>query len=108
MEFLDLARHNPKEYEGKLVAWRGCEYIVGVYVGSVAERIVHKLINRASGLCLHVLEIGRRADLGYVSSRVQAVLALRRTPESDFAKIIPISIAVELPGGWAEMQIRER
>ena len=29
MEQLDLNRHDPEEYEGKLVIWRECEYAVG-------------------------------------------------------------------------------
>ena len=42
MELLDLTNHDPEEYEGKIVIWRQCEYIVGPYIGSGAERITHK------------------------------------------------------------------
>jgi tetratricopeptide (TPR) repeat protein len=105
MEILDLTRHDPEEYEGKVVNWRECQYLVGACLGSGAERITHKLINCASGLCLHVLKVWRQPDLGYVPSQIRATLAAGRTPEFDFAKIIPISIEIELPGGLAEMQI---
>jgi Flp pilus assembly protein TadD len=105
MELLDLASHDPEEYEGKFVVWRDCEYLVGPYLGSGAERITHKLINRASGLCLHVLKIWRRPDLGYVPSEIRARLAAGRNSEFDFAKLVPISIEIALPGGRAEMQM---
>jgi len=104
-EILDLNAHDPEEYEGKIVVHNGCEYIVGEYLGSGAERITHKLINRASGLCLHVLKIWRQTDLGYVPSEVRAKLAAARTPEFDFAKVVPVSIEIDLLGGSAEMQI---
>ena len=105
MELLDLIRHDPESYEGKVVIRKGCEYVVGAYLGSGAQRITHKLINRASGLCLHVLKISRQRNLGYVPSQARAMLAAGRTPEFDFAKIIPVSIEIDLPGGQAEMQI---
>jgi tetratricopeptide (TPR) repeat protein len=105
LDRLDLNAHDPEEYEGKLVVHNGCEYLVGAHLGAGAERIVHKLINRTSGLCLHVLKIWRHGSLGYVPSEVRAKLAAGRTPEVDFAKIIPVSIEIELPGGRAEMQI---
>jgi tetratricopeptide (TPR) repeat protein len=105
MNKLDLNAHSPVEYEGKLVVHNDCEYMVGAHLGTGAERIVHKLINRTSGLCLHVLKIWRHGSLGYVPSEMRAKLAAGRTPEHDFAKIIPVSIEIELPGGRAEMQI---
>lgn len=105
MELLDLIRHDPEEYEGKVVIRKGCTYVVGPYLGSGAERITHKLINRASGLCLHVLKIWRQSTLGYIPSQARAMLAAGRTPEFDFAKIIPVSIEIDLPGGQAEMQV---
>jgi tetratricopeptide (TPR) repeat protein len=105
MEHLDLNAHDPEEYEGKAVTRKECEYVVGEHLGSGAERIVHKLINRASGLCLHVLKVWRSPDLGYVPSLVRAELASDRGSEIDFADLIPVSIEIELPGGRAEMQI---
>jgi tetratricopeptide (TPR) repeat protein len=56
-------------------------------------------------LCLHVLKIWRHPDLGYVPGQIRAKLAAGRTPQFDFAKIVPVSIEIELPGGRAEMQI---
>jgi tetratricopeptide (TPR) repeat protein len=105
MESLDLNAHDPEEYEGKVVIRKRTEYVVGAYLGSGAERITHKLINRASGLCLHVLKIWRRSDLGYVPSQIRAKLAAGGTSHFDFAKIVPVSIEIELPGGRAEMQV---
>jgi tetratricopeptide (TPR) repeat protein len=106
MEQLDLSCHDPEKYEGKLVIWRECEYVVGACLGSRTERINHKLINRVSGLCLHVLKIWRQPNLGYVPSQIRARLAAG-TRGVDFAKVIPVSIEIELPGGRAEMQIHE-
>ena len=62
MEYLDLNCHDPEEYEGKVVVLNGCEYTVGEHLGTGAASIVHKLINRKSTLCLHVLKIVRLAD----------------------------------------------
>jgi len=105
VENLDLTTHDPEEYEGKVIAHNGCEYVVGKQLGSGAEKITHKLVNRASGLCLHVLKIWRRPRLGYTLSQLRARLAARRTAEYDFAKLIPVSIEITLPGGRGEMQI---
>ena len=105
MEALDLTRHDPEEYENKVVVWRECEYLVGPYLGSGVERITHMLINRASGLCLHVLKVWRHAKLGYTPSDIRAKLATGRTAEFDFARLIPVSIE---PDGrtWASVRVK--
>lgn len=56
MELLDLQSHDAEEYEGKVVVCNSCEYVVGSNLGGGAERTVHKLINRRSLLCLHVIK----------------------------------------------------
>ena len=106
MEYLDLTNHDPESYEGKLIIVNGCEYEVGEHLGTGAERIVHRLINRKSKLCLHVLKIQRYPrPAGWQSSEVRAKLAAIRSEEFDFAKIIPISIEIQLPGGTGELQV---
>ena len=105
MELLNLSTHDPEEYEGKMLVWQKCEYVVGPYLGTGAERVTHKLINRASGQCLHVLKIWRQPNLGYVPSEIRARLAAARNAEFDFARIVPVSIEIDLPGGKAEMQV---
>lgn len=105
MERLSLHVHDPEEYEGKLLVHQGCEYVVGPHLGTGAERVTHKLINRASGLCLHVLKVWRRAELGYTPSDIRAKLAAGSDSEFNFAQIVPVSIEIDLPGGKAELQI---
>jgi tetratricopeptide (TPR) repeat protein len=100
MEPLDLTRHDPEEWEGKTLLLNGCEYLIGRYLGTGAERIVHLLTNRRSGLTLHVLKIWR-GPIPLAPSEVRKRLV---AGDPSFAKIIPISIEVELPGGQAEVQ----
>src|SRR5437763_1372767 len=105
MELLSLAVHDPEEYEGKLLVHQRCEYLVGAHLGTGAERIAHKLINRASGLCLHVLKVWRKAEMGYNPSEMRAMLAATPDDKFNFAEIIPVSIEIDLPGGKGELQI---
>ena len=105
MEYLDLNCHDPEEYEGKLVVLNGCEYTVGEHLGTGGERIAHKLINRKSTLCLHVLKIVRLADRP-IGMYTEIVAKLRACPNGAFrlSKSVPITIEAHLPGGLAEFQ----
>jgi hypothetical protein len=58
LEPLDLPEHSPEEWEGKGVSF-GADYVVGPYLGSGGERIVHRLVNSCSGLGLFVLKVIR-------------------------------------------------
>jgi len=74
MEPIDLTRHDPEEWEGKTLVLNGCEYLIGQYLGAGADRIVHLLTNRRSGLTLHVLKVWR-AFIPLAPSEVRKQLA---------------------------------
>src|SRR5438552_3016390 len=101
MEALDLTRQGPEEYQGKLVECNGREYLVGKHLGTGAERIVHQLINRKSNLCLHVLKIVR-LQCRPIGLYTEEIAKVRSTPE--FARIVPVTLVVAIPGGIAELQ----
>lgn len=99
MEILDLTKHEPEEYEGKLVTCIDCNYMVGAYIGSGQARIVHKLINEKSGLCLHVIKIWRSIE--------EAKDFVKNININEFAKsdkIAIIYITVFSHGGAFEIQ----
>ena len=57
MEALDLRRHAPSEYAGKVVTVNGCTYKIGPHIATGSKYIVHPLINQRSGLNLHVIKV---------------------------------------------------
>lgn len=59
MTDLNLLEDDPDEYEGRIVRCGGAEYIIGRWVATGAERIVHNLVNRRSGLSAHLIKILR-------------------------------------------------
>jgi TPR repeat protein len=102
MEYLDLNCHDPEEYEGKLVVWNGCEYTVGEHLGTGSEAIVHKLINRKSMLCLHVLKIVRFPDRP-IGMKSELIAGLRAS-SVELSRSTPFIIEAQLPGGLVEFQ----
>lgn len=58
-EILDTSVHLPEEYEGKSIIFNNTEYIIGKFVSQGASKIVHKLINKKSNICSHVIKIHR-------------------------------------------------
>jgi hypothetical protein len=95
MDALDLTKHDPEEYEGKLIVCNGREYLVGEYLGTGAERIVHKLINCKSKLCFHVVKVVRQQRPKGIYNRIIASLR----SNSQLARVIPITIELEISGG---------
>ena len=59
MEQLDLTRHNPDQFEGKSLSVGGRDYVIGALFRDSTQGHSHVLINRASGLALHVVQIRR-------------------------------------------------
>jgi tetratricopeptide (TPR) repeat protein len=97
---LDLSKHGPEDYEGKMVNCNGGEYIIGLHLGTGAEKIVHRLVNRASMLEFLVIKILRGPrPMGLVP---QALAQMRREPK--LASVITITHEVKIPGGMAELQ----
>jgi len=58
-EILNTSIHLQEEYEGKSVIFNNTEYIIGEFVSQGASKIVHKLINKKSNICSHVIKIHR-------------------------------------------------
>src|SRR6185503_15533896 len=55
---LDLTRHQPSDFAGKIVVLNEREYEIGANVRVSDEQgHAHRLINRMSGLCLHMIQI---------------------------------------------------
>jgi tetratricopeptide (TPR) repeat protein len=100
MEALDLTKHDPEEYEGKLIVCNGREYLVGAYLGTGAERIVHKLINCKSKLCFHVIKVVRQPRPRGIYTKLIA----RLRSNSQLARVIPITVELEIAGGRVELQ----
>jgi hypothetical protein len=64
-EYLNAFIHTPSEYIGKMVAVNKIEYVIGDFVSQGQEKIVHKLINKKSGICSHVIKIHRDLNNEY-------------------------------------------
>lgn len=56
---LNTSLHLPEEYEGKSIILNNTEYIIGEFMSQGASKNVHKLINKKSGICSHVIKINR-------------------------------------------------
>lgn len=100
MELLDLGVHDRDDYEGKAIKCNGRRYVIGERLGIGAERIVHVLTNEKSGLSLFVIKLLKfpRPRGGYTE-----VIARARS-KPDLARIIPITLEVDVPGGMVELQ----
>jgi hypothetical protein len=72
MEQLDLRCHTPEEFAGKSVTIGGRNYTIGPKFGG-DEGYAHFLINELSGLCLHIVQIGKE----YLSNPSGALAASR-------------------------------
>jgi Tfp pilus assembly protein PilF len=101
---LELAEHDPEEYEGKYLDIHGVRYLVGPRLGHGEEKIVHALVNAESALSLHVLRVYRSPerpwlglDLVHWVSRYSAA-----TPGIAFADFMD----VPYPGFRVELQER--
>lgn len=54
---LDLGRHRPQDFQGKSVSLNDGDYLIGRKIEQSDQGYSHQLINRRSGLCLHVIQI---------------------------------------------------
>lgn len=102
MELLDLTTHDPEEFEGKVVIYNGCEYVIGAYVGAGGYQIVHKLINKRSGEDLHVIKIWR--DTSNITDQV-IIETLKSSAElKSYGINIPVTVVVKAHGGYFMLQ----
>ncbi|WP_028064688.1 tetratricopeptide repeat protein [Solirubrobacter soli] len=58
-EPLDLAVHDPEQWEGKYIDVGGARYTIGHEIGAGSSKIVHRLVNDRSGLLELALKIWR-------------------------------------------------
>jgi tetratricopeptide (TPR) repeat protein len=72
MEQLDLRRHTPEEFAGKSVTIGGRHYAIGPKFDG-DEGHAHFIVNELSGLCLHVMQVGKQ----YLSNPSGALAASR-------------------------------
>jgi hypothetical protein len=100
MEALDLSIHDRDEYEGKFFDCNGCRYIVGEFIGSGVERIVHRAINERSSLSLLVVKILKWARPRGEYTRTLSVLRA----STKLAPVITVTVECEVPGGLVELQ----
>ena len=105
MEQLDLTKHDSDQFVGKLVSIKNTQYVIGDHLGTGAEKVVHRLYNTRSGICLHVIKLWhfpQQAMFFGKGGRADAIASLRREPQ--FREMIPVSIFVEGHGGCFEVQ----
>ena len=107
MNYLDLINDDPDEFEGKLITFEGSTYQIGSYLGSGAEKMTYKLVNKQSGLCLHVIKfwkVPEEADLAATyTGDVEGVLS-RALAQTEFKGVIPNSFIVSGHGGTFQIQ----
>ena len=63
-EPLDLAVHDPEEWEGKYIDVGGAQYTIGAQIGAGASKIVNRLVNDRSGLSELALKVWRDPSAG--------------------------------------------
>lgn len=105
MEQLDLKRHTPDEFAGKTLSVSARNYTIGPkFDGDEAH--AHFLINDASGLCLHVIQIGKEymtnpsAALAASRERERETAALRTNMQRNGQQItLPFISVIEANGG---------
>ncbi len=102
LELLDLEKHNPENYAGKLVCFNNTDYVIGECVGSGEDRIVHKLANLRSGLCLHVIKIYRNKEAELKSKNEVAtfltaeILGFNTTPTMSSGNLVPEILTTQI------------
>lgn len=104
MEQLDLSRHGPMQWQGKLVELNGSSYIVRNELGHGADMFVFALGNLRSRLFLHALKIFRDQRKAIYSSDV-SMQRLIRAHHAGGPDLLLWIINVDLPGGRAEIQM---
>ena len=102
MTQLDISSHRPDEFQGKTIVHNGCEYILSKRVDRGDGRVVHKLVNRRSGLCVHVVKIWRDQHRAAVAA--EAHLAVARIRALAGTNVLPFE-NVAAHGGLFQMQM---
>ncbi|MEV6110613.1 hypothetical protein AB0M28_38825 [Streptomyces sp. NPDC051940] len=102
MTDLDPGLHDPEEYEGKTFTVDGCAYEVGPLIGSGLSKFVHVLVNRRSGLRLHVLAVYRDAEAG--RQELTNEIAAKAVADLLGGVQVPNIREVPLPGALAALQ----
>ena len=112
MEALDLSKHSPEAFEGKLVAINGTAYLIGPHIATGGERIVHALLNKQTAVQHFVIKIPRfrrsapeYAGREYTELKVLVVnkLAPRVDPNIQQELMLPEE-NYEIDGGFISIQ----
>jgi tetratricopeptide (TPR) repeat protein len=101
---LDLNSHDPEEYEGKIISYNNCEYVIGQYLSFGVDKIVHKLINRRSKLSLFVIKLWRIPDPRKIRRLQKSLLTFYGKMEMNKNAFVPGTIIVEGHKGIFELQ----
>lgn len=110
-ETLDLRRHRPEEFSGKVVTVEGRNYLIGDCIRQGDQGHAHRLVNQLSGLCQHVIQIRpeymQAPETALSCSRTKAKVTadlraqlLRDGQSETFAPVITVR---EANGGSFEM-----
>ncbi len=103
METLDLTQHGPEDFEGKLISYKSCSYVVGPFIATGATKIVFQLINLRSGLCHYVVKFWRSAEMAAAYS-INELASKSLANAFGFDETIPDLIEVQGHGGFFELQ----
>lgn len=110
---LDLKRHKPAEFAGKIVVLNEREYVIGANVRTSDQQgFSHRLINRMSGLCLHAIQIRpeycQAPDTAWAISRdKQAATALLRDADRVEGRPDIICLLTALQGCGGSFELHE-
>jgi len=103
MTDLDLTSDPPEEYEGRTVRWNSAEYVIGPWIGEGGERIVHRFVNRKSGLTLFLIKILRDQEFGPDEARAMFESWDDARMHGLDDAIVPTPELVYAHGGWFEI-----
>lgn len=110
MQALDLLRHTPDQFLGKMVTINDRNYRLGALFRDSDQGYSHFLVNEVSGLCLHILQIRKE----YMSSpehakqasesKAKATAAFRSQMKQEANPVeIPLITVIEANGGNFEL-----
>lgn len=110
MEALDLQRHRPDEFIDKIVSINGCDYRIGRSFRVGDQGYAHFLVNEASGLCLHIIQIrpeylsSPKTARGASKAKESFTAAMRAgLMKKSEPMIVPLITVTEANGGFFEL-----
>lgn len=98
LEYLDLNKNDPEEYPGKLILWNGQLFIIGRYIATGLESIVHRLLHKESGSFDFVVKIKRFPEQYRAEHSLDGVMR-------SISPVVLQTALLEVPGGIIEIQL---